>query len=98
MLLWLVGGSIWLQGIAALYFALFLGLNRADLWGVGDTLRRWLTILFVPLGFWLAGLRGAGTALIVTDVIVVAFGASWLPLTLEISPTTSGCSGRQLQF
>ena len=31
VLLWLVGGSIWLQGIAALYFALFLGLNRADL-------------------------------------------------------------------
>jgi len=80
VLLWLVAGSIWLQGITTLYFAFFLGLNRADLWSAGDTLRRWLTVLFVPLGFWLAGLRGAGAALIVTEVIVVAFGMSWLPL------------------
>jgi O-antigen/teichoic acid export membrane protein len=79
VLLWLIAGSVWLQGVSTLLFALFLGLNRADLWGGGDTLRRWLTVLLVPLGIWLSGLRGAGAGLIVAEVIVIALGAWWIP-------------------
>src|SRR5262245_55893837 len=84
VLLLLVAGSVWIQGISTLVFALFLGLNRADLWGVGDTLRRWLTLLLVPLGVWLGGLRGAGGALIATEVVVLGLGVRWIPLHLSL--------------
>lgn len=80
VLLWLIAGSVWIQGVRTLCFALFLGLNRADLWGARDTIRRWLTVLLVPLGVWLGGLRGAGVALIVTEVTVAALGICWIPL------------------
>jgi O-antigen/teichoic acid export membrane protein len=83
VLLWLVAGSVWIQGISTLFFALFLGLNRADLWGSGDTLRRWLMVILVPLGVWLDGLRGAGAALIVTELAVLALGIRWIPLALS---------------
>ena len=45
--------------VGTLSFALFLGLNQAARWGLGDLLHRWLALAFVPIGFAAAGLRGA---------------------------------------
>ncbi len=83
LLLWLIALNVWVQGLSTLLFAVFLGLNRADLWGTGDTLRRWLTVLLLPFCVWLGGLRGAGAALIVTEVTVIATGVWLMPLRLS---------------
>jgi O-antigen/teichoic acid export membrane protein len=80
VLLWLIAANVWIQSLSTFVFAVFLGLNRADLWGAGDTLRRWLAVLLLPFGIWLGGLRGAGAALIVSEVAVTAMGVRWMPL------------------
>jgi O-antigen/teichoic acid export membrane protein len=83
VLLWLIAGSVWIQGMSTFFFALLLGVNRADLWGAGDTLRRWLTVVLVPVGVALGGLRGAGAALIVSEAAVLGLGVHWIPLRLS---------------
>src|SRR4029453_11688636 len=40
----LVAGGVLARTIGNLCFSLFLGLNQAARWGLGDLLRRWLTL------------------------------------------------------
>ena len=73
----IVAGSVFFRSAAGLVFALFLGLNKAARWGMGDTLRRWLSLVLIVLGFYLGGLRGACLGLIVTELAVLAVGLRW---------------------
>lgn len=73
----IVAGSVFFRTACGLVFALFLGLNKAARWGMGDTLRRWLSLVLIVLGFYLGGLRGACLALVVTELAVLAVGLRW---------------------
>jgi O-antigen/teichoic acid export membrane protein len=86
----IVAGSVFFRTGAKLFFALFLGLNQAARWGMGETINRWLTLILVILGFYLGGLQGAGFGLLLTEVAMVAIGyrlagqyVSWSKLRLD---------------
>lgn len=59
------------------FFTLFLGLNQAAHWGMGETLRHWLVVAFVIMGFYVGGLRGAFMGLFLTEWIVLFIGLWW---------------------
>lgn len=84
----LVAASVWVQTVGNFFFAVFLGINRPARWVAGDTLRRWLHLALVPLGFSLGGFRGACCALLGAEVVVLAVGMAW---------TQVGLSGRHLR-
>jgi O-antigen/teichoic acid export membrane protein len=70
----LVAGGVLARTIGNLCFSLFLGLNQAARWGLGDLLRRWLTLGITLVVFPLAGLRGACLAFLIANVVVAAYG------------------------
>ncbi|MBU0678010.1 MAG: oligosaccharide flippase family protein [Verrucomicrobia bacterium] len=55
-------------------FALFLGLNRASIWGMNYLTRRWLSLITIPLGYHWGGLAGAVGGILVAEVIVLLVG------------------------
>lgn len=59
------------------FFTLFLGLNQAARWGMGEILRHWFILVFVLLGFHLASLRGAFLGLWLTELFVLSIGVWW---------------------
>jgi len=59
------------------FFTLFLGLNQASRWGMGETLRHWFLVVLVIIGFYLGGLRGALMGLFITEWIVLFIGVWW---------------------
>jgi O-antigen/teichoic acid export membrane protein len=69
-----VGLGVFCRVTANPAYALFLGLNRAARWGMGELLRRWLTLLFVPVGYLAGGLRGVCLGFFVGEVIVQVWG------------------------
>jgi O-antigen/teichoic acid export membrane protein len=69
--------AVFSRTVANLCFALFLGLNQAARWGMGELMRRWLTLVLVLVGFLLAGLRGACLGFLVANLVVLAIGLSW---------------------
>lgn len=69
-----VAAAVCCRSVANLCFALFLGLNQAARWGMGDLLRRWLTLLGVLVGFRADGLRGACLGFLLANVVVLAVG------------------------
>jgi len=70
----LVAGGVLARTIGNLCFSLFLGLNQAARWGLGDLLRRWLTLGITLVVFPLAGLRGACLAFLIANLVVAAYG------------------------
>ena len=60
-----------------LIFGLFLGLNQAARWGFGDMLRRWISVLILVPGFYLAGLPGACLGVALAELLLAAVGL-WL--------------------
>ena len=72
-----VAGAVWSRTVANPCYSLFLGLNQASRWGLGDLLRRWLTLGFTLIGFMLAGLRGACLGVLGANVIVLLVGFWW---------------------
>lgn len=70
----LVAAAVWSRTAANICYALFLGLNKAARWGMGDLLRRWLILAFIVVGFPIAGLRGACAGFFLANVIVLATG------------------------
>jgi O-antigen/teichoic acid export membrane protein len=72
-----VAGSVFSRTVANVCFALFLGLNRAARWGLGEFLRRWLALAFVLTGFLVAGLDGAAAGFLAAHVSVLAVGV-WM--------------------
>ncbi len=59
------------------FFVLFLGLNQAARWGMGEIFRHWLLLFLVAAGFYLGGLRGALLGLLVTELVVLLIGVGW---------------------
>jgi O-antigen/teichoic acid export membrane protein len=59
-------------------FNLFLGLDQANRWGIGDIIRRFLSLVLVALGFWLGDLQGAMFAWLVIEVFVLGLGIWWV--------------------
>jgi O-antigen/teichoic acid export membrane protein len=78
-LLLLVTMSVTLLSRAAShpFFTLFLGLNQAARWGMGEILRHWFILFLVIIGFHLAGLQGAFLGLWLTELIVLSIGVWW---------------------
>jgi O-antigen/teichoic acid export membrane protein len=73
------------------FFTLFLGLNQAARWGMGEILRHWFVLVLVIIGFYLGSLRGALLGLLLTEFIVLSIGVwwgksylSWTELRLDI--------------
>jgi O-antigen/teichoic acid export membrane protein len=59
------------------FFNLFLGLNQAARWGMGEILRHWFTLVLVIIGFYLASLQGAFLGLWLTECIILSVGFWW---------------------
>jgi len=72
-----VAGAVFSRTVGSLGFALFLGLNQAARWGMGELLRRWTTLVLVPIGFAMDGLRGACLGLLGSEAFVLACGIWW---------------------
>jgi O-antigen/teichoic acid export membrane protein len=58
-------------------FSFMLGVDRAQRWGAGNLLRRWLGLAAVSAGFQAAGLPGAAAGLLACEIAVLALGAAW---------------------
>lgn len=65
------------QVVASFCFTLFLGLNQAARWGMGQVIRGWVSLLLLLSGFYLGGLRGACLGLLLAELIVLAIGLWW---------------------
>jgi O-antigen/teichoic acid export membrane protein len=72
-----VAGAVVIRNSGNVFFALFLGLNEAARWGMGELVRRWLSVIFVLTGFLAGGLRGACLGLLLTNLGVLALGLWW---------------------
>ena len=72
-----MAATIFVRAATHPFFTLFLGLNRAALWGMGEIFRHGLTIVTVLLGFYLSGLQGAFLGLFLTECVVLSIGMGW---------------------
>lgn len=72
--------SVWINGVAMFLFALFLGLDRAGQSALGESVRRWLLVGLVLLGFLLDGLRGAALGVLAAELGVLALGVWSMPV------------------
>ncbi len=59
------------------FFTLFLGLNQAARWGMGEIFRHGFIIASVIIGFYLGALQGACLGLLLTELIVLSIGIGW---------------------
>ena len=75
-LLW-VAGAVWVQSVTRLFFSLFLGLNRAALWGMGHVVRGWVVLALLVPGYLWDGLRGACLGLLASELVVLVLGLWW---------------------
>jgi len=69
-----MAAAVFIRTPSNVCFALFLGLNQAGRWGMGELLRRSLTLVFVVLGFGVAGLRGACAGWFAANAVVLVIG------------------------
>lgn len=72
-----MAGAVFTRTVGNICFALFLGLNQAGRWGLGDLLRRSFTLVLVLVGFSLAGLRGACAGWFAANALVLIVGV-WM--------------------
>jgi O-antigen/teichoic acid export membrane protein len=72
-----MAGTVVLRACSHPFFSLFLGLNQAARWGMNDIIHRWSSLVFLLIGFYLAGLHGACLGLFVAELIVLFVGAWW---------------------
>ncbi|MEW6489970.1 MAG: oligosaccharide flippase family protein, partial [Thermodesulfobacteriota bacterium] len=70
----LASASVLAQSLATLYFSLFLGLNRAALWGLEAPLKGWGVVAVLPAAYLAGGLRGACGAVAAVDLLLLAAG------------------------
>ena len=70
----LIAAAVFCRAIGNSCFSLFLGLNRAARWGLGDLARHLLTLAGVLVGFPIAGLRGACAGILAANVVVLVAG------------------------
>lgn len=69
-----IGGSVLTRTVANLCFTLFLGLNQAARWGMGELTRRALILVGVLVGYPVAGLTGACAGFLIANVTVLVIG------------------------
>jgi O-antigen/teichoic acid export membrane protein len=77
ILLITMSAALLLRAAAHPFFTLFLGLNKAAHWGMGEILRHWSILILVIIGFYLASLPGACLGLWLTELIVLSIGVWW---------------------
>lgn len=77
LVLVIMAGIVFIRAVATLIFAIFLGLNRAALWGLGENMRGWISLIFLLAGFYLAGLRGACLGLLFAELALLALALQW---------------------
>jgi O-antigen/teichoic acid export membrane protein len=70
----LIAAAVFCRTIGNICFSLFLGLNRAARWGLGDLARHVLTLAGVLVGFRVAGLRGGCAGVLAANLIVLVAG------------------------
>jgi hypothetical protein len=90
-----MAATIVVQATTHSFFTLFLGLNRAGLWGMGEIFRHGFIIVSVIIGFYLRGLQGVCLGLFLTELVVLSIGIwwgrsyfSWTELRLDIRDLT----------
>jgi O-antigen/teichoic acid export membrane protein len=77
ILLITMSATLLFRAAAHPFFTLFLGLNQAARWGMGEILRHWFILVLVIIGFYLARLQGAFLGLWLTELIVLFIGVWW---------------------
>ena len=77
ILLITMSAALLLRAAGHPFFTLFLGLNQAARWGMGEILRHWFILVLVIIGFYLAGLQGAFLGLWLAELIVLSIGVWW---------------------
>ena len=77
LLLITMSAALLLEAASHPFFALFLGLNKAARWGMGEILRHWFLLVLIIIGFYVAALPGACLGLWLTEFIVLCIGAWW---------------------
>jgi O-antigen/teichoic acid export membrane protein len=77
ILLITMSATLLFRATAHPFFTLFLGLNQAARWGMGEILRHWFILVLVIIGFYLASLQGAFLGLWLTELIVLSIGVWW---------------------
>jgi len=70
----LIALAIVCRALGNFCFSLFLGLNQAARWGLGDLGRRVMTLGGVLIGYPVAGLRGACAGLLAANLVVLIAG------------------------
>ena len=70
--------AVFCRSLSHFTFNLFLGLDQANRWGVGDIIRRFLSLVLVSAGFWWSDLLGAMLAWMVIEVFVLGLGIWWV--------------------
>jgi O-antigen/teichoic acid export membrane protein len=77
VLLIIIAATLFIRGGTRPFFTLFLGLNQAARWGMGEILRHWFLLVLVIIGFYLGDLRGALLGLFLTEWLVLFIGVWW---------------------
>jgi len=70
----LIAAAVFCRAVGNICFSLFLGLNRAARWGLGDLARKVLTLGGVVVGYPIAGLRGACAGFLAANIVVLIAG------------------------
>jgi O-antigen/teichoic acid export membrane protein len=78
LILKLAAVAMFCRSLSHFTFNLFLGLDQANRWGVGDIIRRVLSLVLVASGFWLFDLQGAMFAWLIIEVLVLGLGIWWV--------------------
>lgn len=73
----LVAATVCVRTGGSLFFTVFLGLNQAARWGMGDSIYRITNVALVFLGYLWGGLRGAFLGLLLAEVVVWVLGFWW---------------------
>ncbi len=78
LILQLATVSMFCRSLSHFTFNLFLGLDQANRWGIGDIIRRFLSLILVAIGFSLGDLQGAMLAWLIIEVLVLGLGIWWV--------------------
>lgn len=76
-LLIMIAATIVVRAAVRPFFTLFLGLNQAACWGMGELFRHGFIIALVIIGFYLGGLWGACIGFYLTELVVLSIGMVW---------------------
>ena len=72
-----IAATIAVRAAVRPFFTLFLGLNQAARWGMGEIFRHGFIIALVIIGFNLCGLWGACIGFYLTELVVLSIGMVW---------------------